>query len=71
MKTFVDNVCRQVVERHLLSNLPGIFAPPVVMSLPDEDLLCIASEPEKQRKRRKTLEDRITALDNSMLEMRK
>ncbi|KAH7317218.1 dynamin family protein [Rhexocercosporidium sp. MPI-PUGE-AT-0058] len=25
MKTFVDNVCRQVIERHLLANLPEIF----------------------------------------------
>ncbi|PVH71731.1 putative dynamin GTPase [Cadophora sp. DSE1049] len=33
LKTFVDNVCRQVVERHILSTLPNIFAPTTVMEL--------------------------------------
>ena len=43
-KTFVDNVCRQVVERHLLRNLPKIFSPQTVAELTDEELERIAGE---------------------------
>ncbi|KAA8646750.1 uncharacterized protein ATNIH1004_005425 [Aspergillus tanneri] len=27
MKTFVDNICRQVVERHIINKLPDVFSP--------------------------------------------
>ncbi|KFY61302.1 hypothetical protein V496_05072 [Pseudogymnoascus sp. VKM F-4515 (FW-2607)] len=46
LKTFVDNVCRQVIERHILSNLSNVFSPTTVMSFLDKELLRIASEPE-------------------------
>lgn len=55
MKTFVDNICRQVVERHLLSSLPEIFAPTTVMQFSDEDLERIAAEPLEQKNRRANL----------------
>lgn len=55
MKTFVDNVFRQVVERHLLCDLPDVFSPPTVMIFSDEELIQIASEPEMQQRRRETL----------------
>ncbi|KAH1345236.1 hypothetical protein KXX25_009504 [Aspergillus fumigatus] len=43
-KTFVDNVCRQVIERHILTNLPTVFNPMTVSSFSDEDLVCLATE---------------------------
>lgn len=53
-KTYVDNVCRQVVERHLLSNLPEIFSPQSVAGYSDEELERIAGEkPEVVEKRRR------------------
>ncbi|KFZ20776.1 hypothetical protein V502_02980 [Pseudogymnoascus sp. VKM F-4520 (FW-2644)] len=55
LKTFVDNVCRQVIERHILSNLPEVFSPTTVMSFSDDELLRVASEPEIQRRQRQTL----------------
>ena len=36
--TFIDNVCRQVIERHLLRNLPDIFLPQRIAGLGDEEL---------------------------------
>jgi hypothetical protein len=44
MKKVVDNVCRQVIERHLLKPLPTIFCPESVASIEDEDLNRIAAE---------------------------
>jgi len=44
MKTFVDNVCRQMIERHVLSRLPSVFGPTVVSGYSDEDLLHLAAE---------------------------
>lgn len=57
LKTFVDNVCRQVVERHLLRNLPSMFSPRVVAMYTDEELEQIAGEkPEIVRKRKQLRE---------------
>ncbi|KAG4429202.1 hypothetical protein IFR05_015315 [Cadophora sp. M221] len=70
MKTFVDNICRQVVERHILSTLPNIFAPTTVMELSEEDLVRIASEPEKQRERRLALLTLAEGLKESLLGLR-
>lgn len=44
MKTFVDNVCRQVIERHILAKLPSVFDPVTVSTYSDEDLLRLAAE---------------------------
>lgn len=57
LKTFVDNVCKQVVERHLLRNLPSMFSPRVVAMYTDEELEQIAGEkPEIVRKRKQLRE---------------
>jgi hypothetical protein len=66
MKTFVDNTCRQVIERHILSTLPEIFSPLKVTCLSDDDLLRIASEPEKQRDRRTRLQILVHGLRQSL-----
>ncbi|KAI0837240.1 putative dynamin GTPase [Hypoxylon sp. FL0890] len=55
MKRFVDNVCRQVIERHFMRRLPSIFCPQTIAKLSDEELLQIGSESRKQQKRRAQL----------------
>ncbi|KAK1975295.1 hypothetical protein LZ30DRAFT_738033 [Colletotrichum cereale] len=54
-KTFVDNICRQVVECHILTPLPTFFSPRTVSQLSDEEVLRIGSEPEKQKSHRAQL----------------
>jgi hypothetical protein len=44
MKTFVDNVCRQVIERHIIAKLPSAFEPILVSEYKTEELLRIAAE---------------------------
>jgi hypothetical protein len=43
-KTLVDNVCRQVVERYLISGLPAAFGSVFVGNLSNEELSKTASE---------------------------
>jgi hypothetical protein len=69
MKTFVDNICRQVIERHILSALPELFTPTKVMCLSDEDLLRIALEPEKQREHRASLSILVQGLRDSLTDL--
>lgn len=66
LKTFVDNICRQVIERHILSNLPEVFSPTTVMGFSDDELLRIASEPEIQRRQRQTLIALVQGLGDSL-----
>lgn len=70
MKTFVDNICRQVTERHLLANLPEIFAPTSVIKFSDEDLERIAAEPVKQKDRRAALVALAKGLRESLVDLR-
>ncbi|KAJ5768945.1 Dynamin [Penicillium odoratum] len=44
-KTFVDNVCRQVIERHILAKLNNAFNPMTVSCYSDEELVSLAAEP--------------------------
>lgn len=69
MKTFVDNVCRQVVERHILAPLQNVFDPTVVSSFSDEELLSLAAEsPQTSRNRAKALQLQ-QALEQSLKEL--
>lgn len=52
MKTFVDNMCRQVIERHVLDRLPTVFDPMIVSTYADEVLLTLAAESPQVRQRR-------------------
>ncbi|KAK2006509.1 putative dynamin GTPase [Colletotrichum eremochloae] len=54
-KTFVDNVCRQVVERHIITPIPTFFSPRTVSQLSDEEVVRIGSEPERQKLQRAQL----------------
>ncbi|KAG4430258.1 hypothetical protein IFR05_014254 [Cadophora sp. M221] len=70
MKTFVDNVYRQVIKRHLLANLPKIFAPTSVVNFSDEELRRVAAEPAKQRDRRAALFALAQGFRDSLIDLR-
>lgn len=70
MKTFVDNVCRQVLERHVLRNLASVFDPVSVSELTDEEVQRIASESSQTRNRRCELQELKAALEKSLRELR-
>ncbi|KAK2058613.1 hypothetical protein LY76DRAFT_654818 [Colletotrichum caudatum] len=69
MKTFIENVCKQVVERHILVPLPEIFCPTTVSQFSDDDLLRIGSEPEKEITRRQRLVKEAHGLRSSLLDL--
>ncbi|KAH8804419.1 interferon-induced GTP-binding protein Mx2 [Xylogone sp. PMI_703] len=71
LKTFVDNVCRQVIERHLLSKLPTIFSPEIVASFDDETLRRIAAESEDSNEKRRQLREFHEALGHSLRDLRR
>jgi hypothetical protein len=71
MKTFVDNVCRQVIERHLLAELPQVFCPTTVAQLSDNEMVQIASESEGNFQRRGELKALAQGLQSSLLELNK
>ncbi|RFU28102.1 hypothetical protein B7463_g8219, partial [Scytalidium lignicola] len=71
LKTFVDNVCRQVIERHLLSMLPTIFCPETVASFEDDTLRRIAAESEGSSERRQQLREFHEALGHSLRDLRR
>jgi hypothetical protein len=71
MKTFVDNVCRQVVEQHMTRSLPSIFSAEKVAALSDDDLIRIAGEtPERVAKQKRTQELR-EKLESSLEDLRR
>ncbi|EHK49618.1 hypothetical protein TRIATDRAFT_50358 [Trichoderma atroviride IMI 206040] len=71
MKTFVDNVARQVIERHIMAPLPSAFCPNSVSQLSDEDLVQIGSESEKQIARRAKLTAEAQGLKKSLRDLQK
>ncbi|PHH63903.1 hypothetical protein CDD81_5351 [Ophiocordyceps australis] len=71
MKTFVDNVARQVIERHIVAPLPNAFCPNSVSQLSDEELLQIGSEPADQVERRKKLTSMVEGLKKSLRDLQK
>ncbi|KAL5120177.1 hypothetical protein ACEQ8H_002003 [Pleosporales sp. CAS-2024a] len=68
-KTFVDNVCRQVVERHLMSGLAAVFDPVFVATLSDDELFGIASESDHVRAHRNNLQAKKKAFEESVREL--
>jgi len=71
LKTFVDNVCRQIIERHLLSTLSAIFCPETVASFGDEDLKRIAAELPGNAEKRKGLRELHCSLEQSLRDLRR
>lgn len=62
----MDNVCRQVIERHLLSGLPSVFDPALVSTLSDTDLLKLAAESADARLHRSEALQLREALEQSL-----
>ncbi|KAK9790466.1 putative GED domain-containing protein [Seiridium cardinale] len=69
MKTFVDNVCRQAVERHILSPMLNFFCPTRVAQFSDDELLRIGAENERRRSERIRLSHRAEGLRRSLLDL--
>ncbi|EXJ73554.1 uncharacterized protein A1O5_03315 [Cladophialophora psammophila CBS 110553] len=69
MKTFVDNVCRQVVERHITRPLPLIYSAEKVARLSDEELCRIAGETLETSAKRKQLQELRRNLEMSLQEL--
>lgn len=66
MKTFVDNVCRQVIERHIVSKLPAVLDLATIHKFSDEDIQRIAAEPATKTKQRKELANLASMLAGSL-----
>ncbi|KAI3399279.1 hypothetical protein diail_7233 [Diaporthe ilicicola] len=71
LKTFVDNVARQVIERHILGRLPQAFCPNSVAQLSDETLLRIGSESEQQTLKRDRLAVAARGLRSSLMDLQR
>lgn len=71
MKTFIDNVARQVIERHLMTPLSRAFCPNSVSLLSDEELVRIGSETEQQIRRRDSLLQISSSLRSSLADLEK
>lgn len=71
MKTFVDNVCKQVIERHLLKTLPELFCPDSVAFFSDEDLMSIAAESSDNVEKRQQLRELHDSLTESLRDLRR
>ncbi len=69
MKSFVDNVCRQVIERHILAKLPNVFSPVTVSTYSDDDLLRLAAESRQIRNRRVEAVQLQEALEQSLQDL--
>lgn len=65
----MDNVCRQVVERHLLRNLCHAFSPEKVAVYTDDDLRAIAGESTERVEKRERLKQLSAALKEVLAEL--
>ena len=61
-KNFVANITKQVIERHLIRDLEGIFSPVKVAALPDIEVERLVTEPDASKRQRAFLEDRLKKL---------
>lgn len=68
-KTFVDNVCKQIIERHLLRPLPDLFSPEIVAAYTEEDLSRVAAESEQAMAKRRYLLSLHKGLMESLAEL--
>ncbi|KAJ5622943.1 Dynamin [Penicillium lividum] len=68
-KTFVDNVCRQVIERHVLAKLNNAFNPMTVSCYSDEELISLAAEPPQIGQQRSDAIHLRDALEQSLQDL--
>ena len=63
VKSFIDNVTKQVIERHLLRDLASATISPLLINdMTDEEVSYLASEPEETTRLRDNLEGRKATL---------
>jgi hypothetical protein len=70
MKTFVDNICRQVIERHIIAKLPSVFEPVLVSGYESEELLRMAAESARFSTRRDEARHFQELLERSLEDLR-
>ncbi|KAH6692698.1 interferon-induced GTP-binding protein Mx [Plectosphaerella plurivora] len=64
-KTFIRNTITQVIERHLLQGMYGIFNSVAIMAMTNEAVEAIAAENKETRDRRLTLKAQKTAIEEA------
>ncbi|KAJ4414972.1 hypothetical protein N0V82_007621 [Gnomoniopsis sp. IMI 355080] len=62
-KVFIANVTTQVIERRMIRGLENIFSPMMAISIPDDMLQTLVSEPEATKRDRAFFEDRVKKLE--------
>ncbi|RKF73097.1 Interferon-induced GTP-binding protein Mx [Golovinomyces cichoracearum] len=62
-EVFIANITTQVIERHIVRGIEGIFDPVAVSKMSDKQIDCIALEPQVSRNNREYLLDRIHRLE--------
>jgi hypothetical protein len=67
----VDNVCRQVIERHLLTKLFDVLSPERVAVFSDAELTHIAADSSEVTAKRKELQTLLLNLTKSLQDLRK
>ncbi|KAK0260135.1 hypothetical protein LTR91_023882 [Friedmanniomyces endolithicus] len=71
LKTFVDNVCRQVIERHLLANLSDLLSPREVAGYADDELTRIAGERPDVAMKRRQWQEQLETFQAGLKDLRK
>ncbi|KAF7949092.1 hypothetical protein EAE96_008263 [Botrytis aclada] len=66
MKTFVDNVCVQVIEASIVDNLADVFNPLAVAQMTSELVSQIAAESQENQTQRERLEKKIHILEEGL-----
>lgn len=66
MKKFVDDFSVLAIEECLLSKLPGILCPEVVMLLDNETVESIASETDESKAERARANEKLQALQKTL-----
>ncbi|KAF3291428.1 hypothetical protein TWF970_000641 [Orbilia oligospora] len=67
MKTFIDNVCRQVIERHIVADLSKVLSPVNITMFSDEKVMRLVSESEHSQKRRVELRALKEKLESGLM----
>lgn len=70
MKTFVQNITNQAIERHMVRGLDQILSPLFISGLSDEEVLKVAGEPSSLRRQRDFLADRLEKLKEGQTKFR-
>ncbi len=65
----MDNVCKQVIERHLLRPLPKLFSPEIVAGYSEGELFRIAAENPPTLARRSYLKELHETLTSSLIDL--